>query len=321
MAPYPGAIFVIFDLHMKKLIALLIVTNLLTMTYAQQEMPLYSGPIPNSKPGPDLEKEEPGRKPGFRSLSLVSQPTLASFLPAKDKATGAAVVICPGGGYQHLAIDHEGMEVARLFNEWGIASFVLKYRLPSDDIMVDKKFGPLQDAQRAIQLVREHAAEWNIDPKKVGIMGFSAGGHLASTAGTHFDTARIENKNNISLRPDFMILIYPVISFSDAIAHKGSRENLIGKQAGLSQVQRFSNELHVNANTPPTFLLHATDDRTVPVDNSIQFYEALIKNKVPAEMHIFQAGGHGFGLHNPTTDNQWSDALKSWLTTNGWIKK
>jgi acetyl esterase/lipase len=242
-------------------------------------------------------------------------------MPARDKANGTAVIICPGGGYVHLAIDHEGYEVARKLNEMGIVAIVLKYRLPSDSTMIDKTIGPLQDAQEAIKLVRENAAAWGVNPNRIGIMGFSAGGHLASTAGTHFTKAVIENKAGTSLRPDFMILGYPVISFSDSIGHRGSRDNLIGHHPSEELIKEYSNELQVTPQTPPTFLVQAGDDKTVNVENSIHFYEALLRNGVPAEMHLYPHGGHGFGLHNPTTNDQWIERLQNWLDANGWLKK
>ena len=196
------------------------------------------------------------------------------------------MVICPGGGYGVLAASHEGADVAKQFNEWGVTAFVLKYRIPDDRIMTDKEIGPLQDAQRAIQWVRENAAKWKVDPSHIGIMGFSAGGHLASTEGTHFTHELIANKKHTSLRPDFMILIYPVISFTDSIGHIGSRENLIGKNPSPEKIIEYSNELQVNANTPPAFLVHAGDDDAVKVQNSLYFYNALQKNHVPAELHV-----------------------------------
>jgi acetyl esterase/lipase len=214
-------------------------------------------------------------------------------------------------------MSYEGWDVAKKLNEWGIAAFVLKYRMPDDNTMVNKEIGPLQDAQRAIQLVRERAAEWNINPQKIGIMGFSAGGHLASTAGTHFEKAVIENKKNISLRPDFMILLYPVISLSDSLGHIGSRDNLLGKKPAAEKIKEYSNELQVQANTPPAFLVHAGDDNAVNVKNSIAFYEAEQSNKLPAELHIYPHGGHGFGMNNKTTKDQWTDRLKNWLSGLG----
>jgi acetyl esterase/lipase len=291
------------------------------MANAQQELPLYGNqPIPNSKPGPDRESVDSSVSPVRYSYSMVSHPTLRVYLPAAGKGNGTAVVICPGGGYLHLAYTHEGTDVARMLNGLGITAFLLKYRLPNDETMIDKSIGPLQDAQRAIQLVRERAAEWGVNPGRVGIMGFSAGGHLASTAGTHFNQAVIDNPEQVSLRPDFMVLLYPVISFIDSIAHRGSRDNLIGLNPDEALIRKFSNEYQVTPETPPTFLVHAEDDKTVPVANSLHFFEALENNGVPAEMHIYPKGGHGFGMRNPTTTDDWTQRLKNWLLGGGWIR-
>jgi len=306
---------------MKKLLFTFIVFHLMIIAHAQQnvqEIPLYEGAIPNSKPGKDQEKVEPGSR---LTLSLVSHPTLKIYLPAKEKATGLGVVVVPGGGYHHLAMAHEGTEIAEKLNGIGVAAFVLKYRLPSDETMIDKTIGPLQDAQRAIQLVRQNADQWGVDTGRVGILGFSAGGHLASTTGTHFNKVKIDNPNNISVRPDLMILIYPVISFADSICHQGSRENLIGRQPSPEMIREYSNELQVTPTTPPAFLIHTEDDKTVMVANSLRFYEALQRNNVPAEMHLYPRGGHGFGLHNNTTKDEWFDRLKNWLEDGGWLKK
>jgi len=307
---------------MKRFLSALTLLHLIIMAAQaqaqQKEIPLYEGAIPNSKPGPDRETSGSGDHPMY---SLVSHPTLKIFLPEKSKANGAAVVICPGGSYVHLAMGHEGVEIADSLNALGITAFVLKYRLPSDETMIDKTIGPLQDAQRAIQLVRLNADKWGVDPARVGIIGFSAGGHLASTAGTHFNKVKIDNPRNISLRPDFMILMYPVISFADSICHQGSRENLIGKQPSPEKIREYSNEWQVTPATPPTFLIHSEDDKTVMVANSIRFYEALQRNNVPAEMHLYPHGGHGYGLHNNTTRDQWFDRLKNWLEDGGWLKK
>jgi acetyl esterase/lipase len=299
---------------MKKILLASFLLSMQLSSFAQNEFPLYNGTVPNSKPAGILEKKDVD---GILRISNVTNPTLTVY-PAKGNASGAAVVICPGGGYSILAVGHEGSEVANLLASWGITAFVLKYRLPSDAIMQDKSIGPLQDAQRAIQLVRERAAEWKIDPQKIGIMGFSAGGHLASTAGTHFTTAVIDNPQHTSLRPDFMILGYPVISFADSICHKGSKVNLIGKNPSQEQVALYSNELQITQQTPPTFLVHAEDDKTVPVQNSLYFYESLLHHGVPAEMHLYPKGGHGFGLHNKTTPDEWSERLHNWLKGNGW---
>jgi acetyl esterase/lipase len=308
------------DIYMKKTILLFILPFILSMAQAQQALPLYgTDSIPNSRPVSDQEKYEAGKQPGHGSLSLVSHPTLTVFLPPKEKANGTAVIVCPGGSYTHLAIDHEGTLVAQRLNEMGIAAFVLKYRLPSDVTMIHKEIGPIQDAQRAILLVRQKAVQWGVDPGRVGILGFSAGGHLASTAGTHFTHAYIDNKSNLSLRPDFMILLYPVISFDDTIGHRGSRDALIGVHPDRSTILEFSNERQVTPQTPPAFIIQAEDDKTVPAVNSLYFYEALLRNHVPAELHMYPRGGHGFGLHNATTQDQWPDRLKNWMDANGWL--
>ena len=286
----------------------------------QPTIALYNGHVPNSKPYSTKEFWEP-QDNGDTIVHFISEPTLTIFLPDREKANGTAVIICPGGGYWINSIVKEGYAVAREFNQWGVAAFVLKYRIPNDSSMVDKNIGPLQDAQRALQLVRMHAKEWNVDVKKVGIMGFSAGGHLASTAATHFTGSVIENGNNVDLRPDFAILIYPVISFQSNIGHLGSRDQLIGNNARQDLIDSFSNELRVTRQTPPTFLVHATDDDAVPVMNSIAFYEALLKYKIPAELHIYKAGGHGFGMHNPTTQDEWMDRCRNWMQSMGWIGK
>ena len=278
----------------------------------QKPIPLYPNGVPNSKPAPDTYKE---KIDGY-SISMVTEPTITPYFPEKEKGTGTAIIIFPGGSYINLASDHEGRAIAREFNKIGVTAFVVKYRLPSDQIMVDKTIGPLQDAERAVQMVREHAAEWGVNPHKVGVIGFSAGGHLASTIDTHFDKVVIDNKNNISVRPDFAMLIYPVISFGP-YAHAFSRENLVGKNPSQQLLDLYSNEKQVTANTPPTFLIHAEDDDVVPVQNSMLFYDALVKNKVKAEMHLFQAGGHGFGLNNSTTTDHWFDWAASWLKVNG----
>lgn len=287
----------------------------LTMQYttqAQQVINIYESAVPNTQIN-NTVAEKVDENQGQVRISQVVAPTLTVYTPAADKNTGAAIIVCPGGGYSRLAMTHEGTDVGKLFASWGITAFVLKYRLPSDAIMVNKAVGPVQDAQRAIQLVRMRAAEWKIDTAKVGIIGFSAGGHLASTAGTHFNTAFIHNVSNISLRPSFMMLIYPVITFSDKYTHKGSKENLIGKTAQADSVTYFSNELQVSDATPPTFLVHAGDDKAVPVENSLSFYRALNDHHVPAELHIYPAGGHGFGMNNKTTTDQWTDRLQNWL--------
>jgi len=297
---------------MKSASILLILIFAMHHLYAQTTINLYDGSVPNSKPYTTKELWDP-QSNGDTIVHYTSVPTLTVFLPDKNIANGTAVVICPGGGYWVTSIVKEGFDIAREFNKWGVAAFVVKYRIPNDSSMIDRKIGALQDAQRAIQLVRTHAKEWNVDVNKVGIMGFSAGGHLASTAATHFNKSYIENPNNISLRPDFSIFIYPVISFQDSIGHIGSRDQLIGKNPPKPLLDSYSNELQVTAQTPPTFLVHSTDDDVVPVMNSIRFYESLLQYKIPAEMHIYKAGGHGYGMNNPTTKDLWMERCKTWM--------
>lgn len=301
---------------MKTILSAFILTIVTAIAYGQEKpIPLYPKGVPNSKPTPAAYVETTEDN----WIRKVSQPAITPYLPAKGTANGTAVIVCPGGSYSGLASAHEGSAIAQAFNQIGVTAYVLKYRLPSDEIMVDRSIGPLQDAQTAILIVRKHAAEWGIDPNKIGIIGFSAGGHLASTAGTHFDKLVIENKENISVRPDFVMLIYPVISFGE-FAHTGSRENLIGKTLPAAQVELYSNEKQITANTPPTFLVHAEDDDVVAVQNSLLFYDSLLKNKVKAEMHLFQEGGHGFGLNNPKNKGKWFDWAANWLEENGFLK-
>jgi acetyl esterase/lipase len=281
---------------------------------AQTVLPLYVGLIPNSKPSANKEKSATDAA-GILRISKVSVPTLTMYAPKKQSEKRSAVIICPGGGYGILAASHEGTDVAKAFNEMGITAFVLKYRLPEDSIMVDKSIGPLQDAQRAIQMVRENAQQFNLDGTKIGIMGFSAGGHLAASASTQFNEQLIDNPKQTSLRPDFSILIYPVISFMDGITHKGSRMNLLGKVQPLETLQKFSNELRVTDQTPPAFLVHAGDDSAVPVANSISYYEALLKQKIYSNMIIYPHGGHGFGMNNKTTKDKYMLNLQNWLNS------
>jgi acetyl esterase/lipase len=273
---------------------------------------LYSGDIPNSRPGPDKETHQYSSDSVF-IIGKISRPTLTVYLPPKGKANGVAVVICPGGGYSVVAAELEGADVARRLNESGITAFVLKYRIPDDSTMLDKEIGPLQDAQRAIQIVRSRAAEWGLDVRRVGIAGFSAGGHLASTAGVHFNTDYIANPDHVSLRPDFMILVYPVISFTDQIGHAGSRDQLLGKNASPEKIKWYSNELQVTHQTPPTFLVHAKDDHGVSYANSVAFADALKKHDVPVKIFLYEKGGHGFGLINKTSKQRWMDSCLVWL--------
>lgn len=276
---------------------------------AQEVVPLYREAIPNAKKTSIKESYASGL---FRS---VTKPTLEIYLPVKEKSTGTAIIIIPGGSYGVVVYEGEGIVTAQKFALQGIAAFVLKYRLPDDSVMVDKKIGPLQDAQQAIKFVRENAARWNVDKNKIGIIGFSAGGHLASMAATHFQTPQIENSTGTSLRPDFQVQVYPVISMHDSLTHLDSRSNLLGKAPSEMIKKFYSAELQVTAETPPTYLTHATDDALVDVDNSIVYYNALRQKKVPVEMHLFQQGGHGFIFKQP----DWIDPLLLWLKKNGWM--
>lgn len=295
---------------MKKTLLFLLCFQLGNLSSAQTVVPLYNGVIPYSKPIVNRERSIPGAD-GHPRISKVSEPTLTVFLPPKEKATGAAMIICPGGGFAHLTVVSEGSDIAKLLNEWGVAAFVLKYRLPDDSIMQQREIGPLQDAQRAIQLVRLNAKKWNIDPKKVGIMGFSAGGYVAAASGTHYKQSFIDPEKKISLRPDFMVLAYPVISLTDSLS-KFAR-SVLGPNPAPDKVILYSNELQVNKDTPPTFLVQAKDDRAVDVRNSIYFYNALQKNGVRSEIHLYEKGGHGFGINNKMSQDKWTDWLKVWM--------
>lgn len=272
---------------------------------AQEIINLYSSEIPNSKPSEIKES-------GEGLYRNVTNPTLEYFKPNPEKATGTAVILIPGGGYSVVVYQGEGINNAKILAEKGIASFVLKYRLPNDEIMVDRKIGPLQDAQQAIKIVRENAEKWGLNKDKIGVMGFSAGGHLASTVSTHFEKAYIENERNTSLRPNFQILVYPVISMTSNLTHDGSRNALIGENPSEEDIRLFSNELQVNTNTPIAYITHAADDITVDVDNSIEYFEQLRHNKVNVEMHIYPKGGHGFIFKH----SSWITPLFDWIKRN-----
>jgi acetyl esterase/lipase len=277
------------------ILTLMLLTGSISV-FAQEEIPLYPGKVPNARD------------------TAQAIPTITAFLPSSGTSNGTAVIICPGGGYRTLVTKREGTDVAKAYNAVGITAFVLKYRLPDSKTMFTKWKGPLQDAQQAIKTVRENAEKWGINPQKIGIMGFSAGGHLASTAGTHFDQPLIENEKNTCLRPDFMVLVYPVISFKDGIAHMGSRNSLIGPDSAADYKENlalFSNEGHVTPCTPTTFLTHAADDTIVPLSNTTLFYEALRKNHVVADLHIYSKGEHGY-LKYPTFKD-WFSVCLDWV--------
>ena len=257
--------------------------------------------------------------PGALGTDPGDVPSLTPYPAPAGSATGVAVVVLPGGGYRHLAMDHEGDQVARWLNSIGVSAFVVRYRL-----------GPryrhptmLGDAQRAIRTVRARAGEWGIDPARVGILGFSAGGHLASTAATHFDEGRpgaADPVERAGSRPDFAILVYPVISMEEGVTHAGSRSNLLGEAPDARLVELLSNERQVTPRTPPTFLVHTADDAAVPVENSLRFYRALLEAGVPAEMHLYETGRHGFGLAptNPVLST-WPALAAAWMASRGWL--
>lgn len=283
------------------------------MPQPQQSIPLYGdGAIPNSKPTANEEVLRP-----MGQLANVSRPTLEVFLPAKVKANGASIIVFPGGGYVGLTWISEGPSIGQFFQDHGIAAFVVKYRIPTDETMEDKSIGPLQDAQQAMIVVRKRAKEWNLDPNRVGVIGFSAGGHLASSLGTHFTKAYVANPDNINLRPDFMILLYPVISMDPKIAHMGSRIALLGQHPSDQLVQLFSNELQVTKETPPTLLIQSADDHLVDVDNSIRFFEALRHAGVPVDMTIFNKGEHALIL---IPKDRWQSIVIDWIDRNGWLR-
>ncbi|PAM93652.1 alpha/beta hydrolase [Flavobacterium sp. IR1] len=292
--------------------------GVVTQSKAQnQTIPLWNK-IPDEIKAPDYKENQDLKDGKLQSTSKVSVPTLSIFLPAKPKPNQAAVVICPGGGYMHLAFDKEGTKVAQWLNSLGIAAFVLKYRLPNDLIMKNKNIGPLQDAQESIRYVRENAAKYSIDPNKIGIMGFSAGGHLAATLSTHYADKVYESTFKVSARPDFSLLIYPVISMQNSITHKGSQVNLLGENPSETLINEFSNEKKITVQTPPAFLVHATDDGAVVVENSIEYYLALKKNNVAAELHVYEKGGHGFGLGVKDTSKFWTRDCEEWLQNHGY---
>jgi acetyl esterase/lipase len=261
---------------------------------------------------PDAKGTDPGDKP-----------TLTYFIPDKEIAVGTAVLICPGGGYSGLASGYEGDDVARWFSTFGVTGIVLKYRHANSGAGYHYPV-PLNDAQRAMSIVRSKAKELNIDPAKIGVIGFSAGGHLASSLGTHYYIGKINSSDpveRISCRPDFMILIYPVITMNLPFANIGSRENLLGKNPDKGLEDLMSNEKQVNAQTPPAFIVHTTEDSVVSVENSIMLYSALRKAGVPVEMHIFLKGRHGFGLaKNKSEVSAWPELCKTWMRTTGLIK-
>ncbi|WP_299780579.1 alpha/beta hydrolase [uncultured Formosa sp.] len=299
------------------MILFIIIANTL---YCQRvkTFPLWETDIPNSIVNDEYKEVATFKSYLLTSISQVSIPTLTVYLPDKDKANGTSIVVCPGGGYNHLSMNKEGAKVGKWLSSLGITVFILKYRLPSDKIMINKRIGSLQDAQETMRFIRRHAVEYNLNVNRIGVLGFSAGGHLASLLSTKYDK-ELYIIDEISAKPDFCILIYPVISMKDGITHNGSKINLLGKSPSTELIESYSNELHVNEKTPRTFLVHATDDIAVPVENSINYYLALLKVGVPVELHLFEKGGHGFGLAENKIFLQWKTNCENWLKSNRFI--
>ena len=302
---------------MKQFYPLLITSLLLRLNgvQAQEEIPVWETQIPGQIFASDFKEYTRGGNSESDVLRVyqVVEPTLKAYLVSEEAATGAAVLICPGGGYQFLAIDHEGYQIAEWLNSMGISAFVLKSRLPDDQIMEDKSLGPLQDAQKAMRILRSNAKKWNIDPNKIGVLGFSAGGHLAASLSTLYDTKVYPDDTKVSARPDFSILIYPVISFQEGLTHGGTRNSLLGKAPTKDQINHFSNELQVNGETPPALLIHSIDDTAVPVENSLAYAKQLKKYGVEVELHAFADGGHGYGLGRGGTHSIWNKNAENWL--------
>ncbi len=262
----------------------------------------------------------PEGAPGAVGQEEADRPSLTVQLPPKAKSTGTAVVICPGGGYGGLALDHEGRQIAEWLNSLGVAGFILRYRHAPGY----HHPAPLQDVQRAIRTVRSRAGEWGLQPDRIGVIGFSAGGHLASSAGTHFDDGKPDSADPVEragCRPDFLILCYPVITFTEPYAHKGSLKNLLGENPDPDLVKSLSSEKQVTRRTPPTFLFHTDADSGVPPENSIAFYLALRRAGVPAELHIYERGPHGVGLaQKDPVLGTWPKRCADWLAGHGWLE-
>jgi acetyl esterase/lipase len=310
----------ILKINMSKIFILAI--SLLSITIMAEAqittISLWHDSIPEEKKTSEY-KESTENWGDVLGIVKVTNPTITVYFPENMKTNSTAVVICPGGGYAGLAIDFEGTEIAKWLNSIGVVGIILKYRLPSDIIMKNKSIGPLQDVQEAIRVVRRNSIGWKIDSSKIGVMGFSAGGHLASTASTQYNY-KIYNSDSTSARPDFSLLIYPVISMRKDITHMGSRENLLGKNPNEKMIVQFSNEEQVTPDTPPAFLVHATNDNAVPVQNSICYLLALKKNNVACELHIYETGGHGFSIaHAKNTEASWPKACEIWLKAHGFL--
>ena len=287
---------------------LLIMALPLSLSAQVQTIPLYDEVPPFSRML--LEKDEIGE--GGR-VTKVAVPELTIYSPQEADANQMAILVCPGGGYGLLAIQHEGHDIGRWYSDRGYLVAVLKYRLPQEDLVDQSWEVPLNDARQGIRKLRENAEKWNIDPEKVGVLGFSAGGHLASSISVHGEEAR---GGKLSSRPDFSILVYPVISMDTAITHQGSRKNLLGEKLGTAWEKYFSNETQVNPSTPPAFLVHSWDDKAVPAENSIRYAKALNQFNTKVELHLFEKGGHGYGMGNKESHGNaasWIEMSDEWI--------
>jgi acetyl esterase/lipase len=280
-----------------KLYLTLCMTLLYGFLQAQDQITLYTN-IPNTKDTANIEK---------------NIPELFAYIP-QEIMHAKVFLILPGGGYSHHAMDHEGHQVAKRLNEQGYCAFVLKYRLPSSKQQVDKRIAPIQDAQRALIVIKKKLKDLKLKKPKVGVLGFSAGGHLASTLSTHFETDyHNQNLSSKQLRPDFSVLVYPVTSMQEGVTHNGSKNNLIGPDFSVEDITRFSNENNINKKTPPTFLIHAKDDKAVPIENSLRYQNELLKNNIPNYLFSYEKGGHGFGMNNKLEARDWFQPMLEWL--------
>lgn len=299
-----------------KLFFLILLIN--SCCYSQKQIiSIWTNNIPGEIKSSNYIEGEVYKDSILQKKYSITNPTLTVFKPKNPN--GTSILIFPGGGYGHLSMEKEGSKIAEWLNSIQITAFVVKYRLPSDLIMEDKTIGPLQDAQQALKIVRKNAKEWQLDENKIGVIGFSAGGHLASTLATKFNEKTYTSVDTISARPDFVLLIYPVISMKPEITHLGSKTNLLGNNPTDILVEKFSNEDNVTIETPPTFIVHASDDKSVSVINSINYYLALKDKKIDAELHIYEKGGHGFGLGTNETSQFWTTNCSNWLKKHNFL--
>lgn len=294
---------------MKEIILYMFLLSLSLGVYAQEEILLYGNMIPNERANNIIEKRIKDKDGSLHYVQDITKPFLIRYSPEKKSRT--SIILCPGGGYARLNMKN-ARYMAKRMNEWGITVFVLAYRLPSEKIMLDSTIGSLQDVQAALKLVKKKSVEWGLDKNKVGLLGSSAGGHLAAMAATHFDMTFSPDIDFEGLRPDYVVLTWPVTSFRKK---SGSLSRLLGENPSEEQLKFYSPEENVKTNTPPTFLVHGGDDPAVSVEHSINYYKALRKNKIPAELHIYQNDKHGFGM-SPDDNNTWMERMKEWLVVN-----